>query len=302
MKRTLFAALSLTALLLTAALALSSARAGAQGAAGDDWKLAMKPYSLGIKPLTMTFFQSLDKTAELGMKYIEAKPGDIIGGGLKGTMDFKMDLATQDKILEKCKQTGLQIKGYGVARPTTDDECRTMFEFCKHMGVEYIVMEPPLKQLDLLDKLANQYNMSIAIHNHPQPSVYWNPETVLNAIKGHSKRIGACADTGHWARSGLDPVECLKKLDGHIIMLHYKDLNTFGDLKAYDVEWGTGVCKATKMMAELRRQNFKGYFSIEYEHPQTCLENLPKIVAFFNKCKGLSAVELDAIPLPAPAK
>jgi sugar phosphate isomerase/epimerase len=52
--------------------------------------------------------------------------------------------------------------------------------------------------------------------------------------------MGACADVGHWMRSGLDPLECIKKLDGHIICLHFKDLNKMGP-DAHDVPWGTGV-------------------------------------------------------------
>ena len=56
----------------------------------------------------------------------------------------------------------------------------------------------------LIDKLANEYNINVAIHDHPKPSHYWNPEAVLKVCEGRSKRIGACADVGHWARSGLD--------------------------------------------------------------------------------------------------
>jgi sugar phosphate isomerase/epimerase len=41
---------------------------------------------------------------------------------------------------------------------------------------------------------------------------------------GRGKRIGACCDTGHWVRSGLHPVECLKKLEGRILGFHLKDV------------------------------------------------------------------------------
>ena len=56
--------------------------------------------------------------------------------------------------------------------------------------------------------------------------------SVLAAIKGRTPLMGACADVGHWMRSGLDPVECLKKLEGHIICLHFKDLNEMGPGRA----------------------------------------------------------------------
>jgi sugar phosphate isomerase/epimerase len=36
----------------------------------------------------------------------------------------------------------------------------------------------------------------------------------------NSLHVGATADTGHWLRSGLDPVACLKILQGHITSAH----------------------------------------------------------------------------------
>ena len=83
----------------------------------------------------------------------------------------------------------------------------------------------------------------MAIHEHPKGhSIYWDPDSVLAAIKGRSPLMGACTDVGHWMSSGLDPVECLKKLDGHIICLHFKDLNEMA--RAHDVPWGTGIGKS----------------------------------------------------------
>ena len=102
--------------------------------------------------------------------------------------------------------------------------------------------------------------------------------------------MGACADVGHWMRSGLDPVECLKKLDGHIIALHFKDLNEMG-MKAHDVPWGTGVGKMKEMMAELKRQKFHGTFCVEYEyHWENSSPEIAKCVKFWNDtCAELAA-------------
>jgi len=45
----------------------------------------------------------------------------------------------------------------------------------------------------------------------------------LSVVKDRDPRIGACADTGHWVRSGLKPLECLKILQGHIMSVHLHD-------------------------------------------------------------------------------
>jgi hypothetical protein len=63
--------------------------------------------------------------------------------------------------------------------------------------------------------------------------------------------------------------------------------------EAHDVPWGTGVSQAGAILAELDRQNFKGVFSIEYEH--NWLNSMPEIkkcVGFFRKTQAeLSNVE-----------
>jgi sugar phosphate isomerase/epimerase len=156
---------------------------------------------------------------------------------------------------------------YGVVDVGKDEaSARKVFDFAKAMGIETIVSEPDPGVFGILDKLTNEYGINVAIHNHPKESRYWNPQTVLDAVKGHSHRIGSCADTGHWPRSGVNPLAAIKMLKGRIISLHFKDLNELNKRAAHDVVWGTGVCDAKAMLAELKRQGFSGVFSIEYEY------------------------------------
>jgi sugar phosphate isomerase/epimerase len=84
-------------------------------------------------------------------------------------------------------------------------------------------------------------------------------------VKDRDKRIGSCADTGHWVRSDLNPVECLRILKGRIISCHLKDLNEMG-LGAHDVPFGCGVSDVPALLKELRAQRFEGNISIEYEY------------------------------------
>ncbi len=121
---------------------------------------------------------------------------------------------------------------------------------------------------------------------------------MLKVCRGRSKRIGACADTGHWARSGLKPVECLKKLAGRIVSLHFKDVNKMG-MDAHDVPWGTGVCNVRGMLGELRRQRLKAVFSIEYEyHWDNSLPEIAKCVAYFDS----TAINLAAMDVNMPSR
>lgn len=163
----------------------------------------------------------------------------------------------------------------GVIRPNNRAEWVKTFELAKEMGMSYVTSEPIKTQWDMIDSLAGKYHIKVAIHDHPRPNPYWHPDSVLAAIKGH-QNIGACADIGHWARNGLDPVECLKKLDGHIIGVHIKDIVTFNDTHARDTVVSKGVVNIPAVLAELKRQNFKGMVSIEHE--SNWYHNLPDVI------------------------
>jgi sugar phosphate isomerase/epimerase len=52
-------------------------------------------------------------------------------------------------------------------------------------------------------------------------SHYWDTDTTLMAIKNPSN-FYVCADLGHWPKSGVNPLDAVKKLSGHIIALTFK--------------------------------------------------------------------------------
>ena len=245
-------------------LALSAPTLLAQKTPEDKagWKLGAQAYSFKAFP----FAEALRKIDSCGLKYVEAFPGQAIGGGMEGKMDFNMDATTRQAVKKMIKDRGLTVVAYGVISPKTDDDWKNLFEFAKDMGVLNINSEPTPEQMPMVRKLAEQYKINVALHNHPKPSRYWHPDTVLAAIGG-SKYVGSCSDIGHWVRSGLDPVECLKKLDGHVLGMHFKDVKKdTPDGKYHDVIWGTGDSKVEAVITELKRQKFKGPISAEYEY------------------------------------
>ena len=267
------------------------------------WKLVMHSYTLN----RFSIDDAIDKTAALGIKYMS-----ISGNVNLPTADGKFQTIATPTISDTdfaAIQAHMREKGIdptfvnmGVLRPTADEaESRKMFEAARRMGIDTIVCEPVAKSMDdlpkvmnVVEKLAIEYNIKVAIHDHPKPSFYWNPDTVLAAIKGRSPLLGACADVGHWKRSGLDPVECLRKLQGHIVTLHFKDLvkgpGPFPN-GMHDVPWGTGTSDAKGMLEELKRQHFHGAICIEYEyHWENSSPEIARCVKFFNDtCAELAA-------------
>jgi sugar phosphate isomerase/epimerase len=248
-----------------------------------DWRLAIQAWSFN----RFTFYEAVDKTASLGLKWMEAYPHGQKLSKDKPAIIFGHDMPVElrKEVKQKLQDAGLKLVNYGVAKlPNDEAECRKVFDFAKEMGIETIVSEPPEDAFDLLDKLCQEYKINVAIHNHANPTPYWDPNTVLKVCKGRSKWIGACPDTGHWMRSGINPVEAMKKLEGRILAVHIKDMNDFGSLDAHCVPFGTGKADIKAILAELHRQNFKGVFSIEYEY--NWLNSMPEIaecISYFER-------------------
>jgi len=249
------------------------------------WRLGCQAYSFN----RFTFYEAVEKTASVGLGWIEAYPGQTLSQD-HPDVQFgpEMSPAIRAEVKQKLTDAGIQLVNYGVTQlPNAEAACRTVFDFAEDMGIETIVSEPPEEAFDLIDRLAREYQINVAIHNHPRPSHYWNPETVLRVVEGRSKYLGACADTGHWMRSGVDPLEALRMLEGRIISLHFKDLNEFGVREAHDVPWGTGKANVEALLRELDRQNFRGVFSIEYEyHWENSVPEIQQSVDYFNEVAG----------------
>ncbi len=226
----------------------------------QDWNIGLQLWTFRL----FSFHDAIAKADSCGVKYIQAFPGQDLGGPWKGKFDPSMTTEQRQAVKDYVRSKGLIINAFGVTNADNEEGWRKLFDFAKDMGISLIVAEPKDDQWDYVDRLAGEYKIPVAIHDHPRPSHYWNPDSVLLAMKGHPN-IGACADIGHWARSGLNPVDCMKKLSGHILNVHFKDITTFNKTDAADTIPGRGVIDFAAVLEELKHQNYKGTFSIEHE-------------------------------------
>jgi sugar phosphate isomerase/epimerase len=249
----------------------------------NGWRLGMQSYTFH----KFTLVEALDKTQQIGLKYIEVYPGHKLGGKW-GDQVFgaQLDKKTQAEIKTFATSKGIKIVAMGVVVTEKPTEWEPIFRFAKDMEMEYISCEPAIADWDLVEKLVKQYGIKISVHNHPQPSTYWKPENLLKEISNRNKLIGSSADVGHWRREGLNQIECLKKLDGRIISLHFKDIapKVEGEKEQHDVIWGKGILDVKGMLQELKRQNFKGVFAIEYEFNwDNSVPDIKECVNYFNQ-------------------
>jgi sugar phosphate isomerase/epimerase len=264
--------------------------APAPAAPRDDAAAEKLGWRLGAQAWTFrdrSAFEAIATAHRLGLKYIELYPGQPLAPDSK---DVKVgpEMGEQPLAALKKKLADEQVKAvsFGVCDlPKDEAVARRTFEFAKALGLQNLSSEPAPEALDTVAKLADEFGIKVAFHNHPKGhSRYWEPQVVLDAVKGRSTKLGACADTGHWTRSGLKPVDCLKLLEGRVLELHFKDLAEFGKEEAADVPWGTGKSDARGILAELKRQGFQGLIDVEYEEGSGAAleQNVAKCIAFFD--------------------
>jgi len=216
-------------------------------------------------------FEAIEKTAQCGGKVIEFYPGQNLSKEEPNVKwDHNASAETIEKVKAKLAAAKVTAVNYGVVGiPKDEAEARKIFEFAKTMGLYGITTES-VDAIDTIEKLVKEYDIRVGFHDHPKrpdnPDYrMWDPNYVLSVVKDRDARIGSCADTGHWVRSGLKPVDCLRILKGRIISSHLKDLNEMGP-GAHDVAYGTGVSDVPGILAELKTQGFAGNISIEYEY------------------------------------
>jgi sugar phosphate isomerase/epimerase len=252
-------------------------------------------FAIGCQAWTFNHFtvmEAIDKTAAAGGKVIEFYPGQQYSAAQP---DVKFDHNASDDMIAavqaRLQKDGIRAVNYGVVNiPDNEAEARKIFEFAKKLGLYGITTES-VGSIDVIEKLVKEYDIRVGFHDHPRrpndPSYkMWDPNYVLSVVKDRDARIGSCADVGHWVRSGLNPVDCLKILKGRVISVHLKDLNAKSP-DAHDVPYGTGVSDIPAILKELKRQHFAGNVSIEYEYNWTT--SLPEVAQCIGFVRGLGA-------------
>ena len=257
----------------------------------DDCKIS--GFALGCQAWTFnqfSVFEAIEKTEQAGGKVIEFFPDQRLAPGPKDDpkavkWNHNAPESVIQQVKEKLKEHHIRAVNYGVVVPAGDDaakrqaEWRQIFQFAKGLGLVGVTSEPREEDMDTIESLVKEHDIRLCIHDHPKrpddPKYkFWDPHYVLSLVKNRDSRMGSCADTGHWVRSGIKPVDALKILEGRVMSSHLKDLNEFGP-KAHDVPYGTGVSDIKGILDELRRQGFDGNISIEYEYKMD--NNLPEV-------------------------
>lgn len=256
----------------SALLALRSKGAPIPGESLDAAGFAISVQCWSFKEFSL--FEAIELAAAAGAPGVEVFPGQQVVPDSEAYRDHPLKGAKVDParaaelvpaILEHCGKHGVRPVNFGVTAVSKDEsEARVVFDFAKALGLYGITTES-LEALDTLEKLAAEHELKVCFHNHPRPTKLWNPDKVWEAIQGRDERIGYCADIGHWATSGLDPLEVIRKIAPRVHSFHMKERASISEW-THDRPFGTGIIDNVAILDEVRKHGFAGNVSIEYEH------------------------------------
>jgi sugar phosphate isomerase/epimerase len=261
-------------------------------APSDVFSLARKPPStdeafpirLGLASYT---FRNFSRAQMIGFM----KQLDVFALNAKDVKDhLPTDAQEESAALADYAAAGIRLHAAGAIYFTIDEDAdiRTKFEYCKRAGIPMIVAGGPAPQtLPRIEKLVEEYNLRIAIHNHgPEDKLWPSPLDVLKVVKNMDPRIGCCIDVGHTVRAGTDVVQAIHEAGPRLLNLHMKDLTNFAS-KESQVAVGNGIMPVRKMFEALIVTRYQGFVDLEYEsHPD---DPMPGVISSFAYMRGVLA-------------
>ncbi len=226
--------------------------------------------------------QALQHAADIGFSQVEFYSGML-------PLDASPEIIAATK--QRVADLGMSISSHGVNHVGSDQKAnRKLFDFAKALGVKSVTIDPDPDAFDHLDDLVKEYDIRAAIHNHGPNHRYNKVVDVLKAIEGHDERIGACADLGHYIRSGESATEVIRLLKGRLYGIHLKDFSAMED-KAKGVILGKGHLDVPGVVDALVSVGFPadGALSLEYE------ENPQDPIADITACYAIAKSAVDKV-------
>lgn len=263
-----------------ASLALCSCTSAFTGPERAPRKVAVQTYTFSDTPLD----ELGPVMKEVGVDSIGASGGLRLSKKYPGVRFNNAMTPEQREYAKKVlRESGLKIVSYGVVYSNSEADVENLCKFAKEFGCPVVITEDKPVQFKYWEKYGPRYGVKMALHNHATDNIknnsYYNPRIVYELIKDYPS-IYACADNGHWARSGIDTVEGHNVLKGKLAAIHLKDQTRFGDISSVCAPFGEGALDMKKVLENLDEQGYDGYLVIEYEGAKHPVAQVKKCVEF----------------------
>jgi sugar phosphate isomerase/epimerase len=165
------------------------------------------------------------------------------------------------------RAAGIEPDATSVVNLTTDEAAmRRAFENVRAARIPIMTCSPSPASLPLAEKIAKEYDIRLAIHNHgPEDKTYPSPYEPWKLIQSLDSRIGLCIDVGHSMRAGVDPVEAIHRCASRLYGLHLKDSLAAPGAMDIPAIVGRGHMDIAAILAALIEVNYSGVAAFEYE-------------------------------------
>src|SRR5262249_33250011 len=185
-------------------------------------------------------------------------------------------------IRAKIEAAGITIMGDGtITVPNDPAQIRKEFEYARNAGFPLIYTDPEPAALDTIERMAREYDIRVAIHNHGPEDRRWpRPQDAYAAVKTRDRRLGLCIDIGHTTRTGTDPVKACLECRDRLYDMHVKDLTVATD-KNSEVPVGRGIVDFPALFKALIAIGYQGQVGLEYEiEPKNPLPGMIESMAY----------------------
>ncbi len=228
-----------------------------------------KGLKIGVQAWTFRQFELPDMIAcmdELGLKHLEL--GYLGKSGLHPD-----DQGKTTQTVELCKKHDIRVEVFNAKFPPEADidVQRPIFDLAKQLGSNVISGGLGVNRLGILDRLAEEYDMKIGMHNHGPGGILSDVEAIRKILEPHSSRIGLCVDTGHYLRLPLNPIEVMEAFKNCVHAIHLRDMDPDKDPIKGDggnyVEYivGEGPLDLEGMLKLLLDWEYQGTIGLEYK-------------------------------------
>ena len=214
---------------------------------------------IGVQSWTLrnaSFEEAIRVTAAAGLPFIQLSSAHI------DPREGAPDLLRKRELMEAY---GVIAHSFGVAETTTlEDENRYLFEFAGLLGLELLVVEPrDPRALDSLERLAVEFAVDVAVHNHGTGTAYAEPGMLKALLAGRDRRLGACLDSGWITAAGYDAADVFRQYEGRVLDIHLKDLLISAGGEITQVALGEGGVNLTGLIDAACATGFGGLLAIE---------------------------------------
>ena len=242
---------------------------------GDDWGVRVDAVNAYYSPLDT--FQERFELLLLEVKGLGYQAIDIwTPGQLSWAWATESHIKTAANLLAKHK---LEVTSLGGEFGDSEEKFISACNLAVGVGTQLLSGTVPLlvTDRDFLVKTLYDYDLQLAIENHPEKS----PEEMLSQIGNTGGgRIGTAVDTGWYATQGYDAAKAIRILGQHVFHIHLKDVRAVGE--HINCGYGKGIVPLEACIKVLKEIEYEGGISIEnhcFDHDpgDELKEALPKV-------------------------